>query len=746
MNSEHDDTDALTEAIRPLVERCHQGVSAVRGKDGGSYWTRQALTERRLKAHIEQKKERGLGLIAPGGSTVLAALLDLDDHDGSLGFDTVCEVAGRILDASQEQGLYGHPWRSAGGGGVHIYYVWRDEQDAHSVRQALQGVLAACGLADGTGGLQANAVEVFPRQSYVPEDGFGNHFILPLAGQSVPLEPLLGCEPMARSEAAGYQWQASEPVPYVEREALPASSTSDETDLAELESALSAIPNDGDGLDYDEWRDVVFGIHYVDPGPDGLELAQRFSARSAKHDPDFLEQRVWPYIRQERSNAITGRTVLAKAREYGWELPAGLVANDFEFTAEESAGGEDEEPGLPRGLERDQNGVIKSTLRNATLMVGHPPATGYEVALDTFLGQTMIAVADGRKQWRPLRDSDYTELRLRCERWGAKPIGRETMRDTVDWVAERHEFDSAIQWLDSEVPEWDGVERIEPFFASYFDVEDCAYTRACGRYLWTALAGRVLSPGVKADMIPVLIGEQGVGKSNGVKAIVPDAQFFFEVDLRNSDADLARQMRGKLLGELDELRGMSKRDMEHVKSFASRTHEQWVPKYREQAYTYPRRGVFIGTSNARQFLTDETGNRRFLPLTASDVDADAVARDRLQLWAEARDRYRSEGVAHGEAERLARQYHAEYTWEDPWDDSVSEWLQSESFERDGERIGDGPFTTEDVLRSALDIPPARQSNRDAARVGAVLRKLGYELRRRRWVDGVRSYRWMRADL
>lgn len=737
--------DQLLRWLKPLVQRAYTGRTAIKTEKGHSIWTDEPLTNDLLRAHLADGPLRGVCPIKPGDDRTAILLFDLDDHGDAMAWGEKADAAQRILDAAEARGVYLTAVSSSGGAGIHLIGLWQKMQDAYSVRALGQEILDAAGYSEGTSGLENGQAEIFPKQDRVPEDGAGNQFILPLGGESYPLEPMLDLEPVERDAVSGAQWTYCEPVEQRERPALPeqsGASGEQSVTLAEARSALAAIPNDGEGIGYDEWRDLIFALHYIDDGLDGLALAHEFSARSSKYDADFLEQRVWPYIRRERSNVITGGTILRKAAEYGWAPPDELVAQEL-ATVNEDGDDVDEgnEPSLPKGLDRDQNGVIKNTLSNITLMVGHASATGYEVAHDAFQGQTMIAEADGRKQWRPFKDSDYTQLRLRCEAWGGKPIGREAMRDAVDWVAETREFDSAIQWLTQEVPEWDGVERVGPFFAQYFGVDDSEYTRACGRYFWSALAGRVLTPGVKADMIVVLTGTQGLGKSSGAKAIVPDPQFFFEVDLRDSDADLARQMRGKLLGELDELRGMSKRDMEHVKSFASRTHEQWIPKYREAAYTYPRRCVFLGTANAHQFLMDETGNRRFLPLTAGEVDVDAVANDRLQLWAEARDLYQQSGVLYAQAEELARQYHAQYQWQDPWESAIADWLGEASLTDETVCNGDTPFATEDVLRSALDVPVGRQGNRDAARVSSIMRKLGYESTRMR-VSGHRVYRWV----
>jgi len=111
-----------------------------------------------------------------------------------------------------------------------------------------------------------------------------------------------------------------------QREHAPA----DAPELATLRAALAAIPNDEvDSLDYDAWRNIIFAIHHATDGADeGLKLAHEFSARSPKYDADFLDNRVWPYIRSERDSLVTARTLFSKAREYGYEEP---VADDFEI-------------------------------------------------------------------------------------------------------------------------------------------------------------------------------------------------------------------------------------------------------------------------------------------------------------------------------------------------------------------------------------------------------------------------------
>lgn len=736
------DVERLVAALRPLTERVRTDVSAVK-RDGFMGWTNQPLTLSRLRAHLSGGPARGVCPIQAGDDRTCVGLLDVDDHDDSQGWAGVTQWLERIDQALTARGLCPFYWRSSGGSGAHVFVLWDQLQDAYSVRALLCEALTDIGLANGAGGLSRGQVEVFPKQNSVPADGYGNQFVLPLAGESVPLEPMLGFEALTRSDAADTQWLFSPDVEVREKPPESGAATASDVSLAELTSAVRAIPNhDHHELDYDTWRNVVFAIHYVDSGPDGLALAHEFSARSSKYDAAFLDNSVWPYIRSDRDHVVPGDYVLTLARQQGWGPPAEVVAEEFDFQPPAEAGEEDEEPEMPAGLEREKSGQPKASIGNVVLMLERGQRKlGWRVAWDNFMGAAMISEV-GQTAWREVTDADYTRLRVRFEETGVgfKPVSKEMIRDALDLAAERQQFDSAQLWLREEVPAWDGVERIAQFWPRYFACEDSDYARACGRYIWTALAGRVLTPGVQADMAPVLIGEQGLRKSSGVQALVPDPSFFFEVDLTRKDDDLARQMRGKLVGELDELRGLGKRDVDHMKSLVTRRYERWVPKYREKEVCFPRRCVLIGTTNNHEFLIDETGHRRFLPLECGEVDVEGLQRDRGQLWAEARETYLREGVLHFEAERLAQQYHQAHVIEDPWQAAIERWLESDPLNV-GHTRGEQPFTTDEVMREALQIPTGNANGLAGSRVASVLRRLGFEQKRKASGSGARVRKW-----
>jgi predicted P-loop ATPase len=388
---------------------------------------------------------------------------------------------------------------------------------------------------------------------------------------------------------------------------------------------------------------------------------------------------------------------------------------------------------------RDGKGKIEATIENITKAVRCPDECGVEIRHDQFRDEIMFNVHGQKDAWQTFKDADYSRLRIALEKKGFKPVGRELIRDVVLLVAEEQQFDSAILWLGGLA--WDGVLRVENFLCQYFGAEDSPYIKAVSLYLWTAMAGRVLVPGIKADMVPILIGEQGALKSSSVAAMVPSPDFFTEVSFHEKDDDLARKMRGRLLAEIGELRGLHTRELESIKAFITRTHENWVPKYREFATSFPRRLVFIGTTNQSEFLADETGNRRFLPVKTQRADIDAVKADRLQLWAEGRELFELLGVAYQGAESLAKEAQAEHVMHEPWADDIAKWLDEPDM-----LTGEIPRAREfllaaDIARECLRIDAKNYKRADQMQIGKVLRAQGFKPGKP-YVNGAQIRAWV----
>ncbi len=788
--------DPKIKALSPLLRRVRRDVTAIKKADGTTAWTREPLTKELVAKHINGGPARGVSPVLEGQNTTLVGLLDFDSHGGETPWPEMTAAAGRVHESAALFGLRGVPFRSSGGRGIHLIFLWDEPQDAASVRACLADILASCGLANGAKGVAAAQVEVFPKQDEVPFGGFGNQFILPLAGKSEPLDPVLGFEPAGKDAVLALRWPSSDPVPPLLQEGRQKAAAGADAllvgsvPLATLRSALAAIPNDGDAApDYDEWRDIIFGLHHATGGSDeGLKLAIEFSARNpAKHDEKFLRERVWKYA-GKRAGGKTVRTVTAKARKHGWQqdeadwfealdgeqgddggadpfaAPAGAGAAGAggaggQGTAGQNAPGKTGEAGsvvagagvgigpvAPRALpnfRRDKQGAILADAPNLHMAVGRSDLVGGLIGYDEFRDELLIDRSEGGGQWQPFGDEDYFFVRVRLESIGFKVIGREAIRDAVHAIATLNRFDSARLWLSG--LQWDGTPRIARFLADYFGAEDSPYTTAVSLYLWTALAGRTMKGGVKADMVPIAVGSQGIGKSTGIEAIAPAVDYHGEISFAESEDDIARRMRGKQIIEFGELRGLHTKELEAIKAFISRTHEEWVPKFKEFATKYPRRCVFFGSTNQDEFLADPTGNRRWLPFDAGitgPVRVDLIREQRDQLWAEGKARFEAEGVLWQEAEQLAQAQHSRYEMRDQWADQVAQWLKTPGF---GGDIcpSEKPFiTTLEILCGALGFDVRNVSRREEMRLGSVMRHLGYE-RGRQLNSGSRTYGWQK---
>lgn len=391
-------------------------------------------------------------------------------------------------------------------------------------------------------------------------------------------------------------------------------------------------------------------------------------------------------------------------------------------------------------------GKVKNNLENVVAALFRPDVCGYRLQFDNFRHGVMLS-PPGADEWRAFTDEDYTALRLGLCRPGFghdgfEEIGKETIRDAVAYVADKAKFDSAILWLDS--LEWDGTPRIENFISRYFGAADTDYTRAIGLYIWTALAGRVLVPGIKADMAPVAVGKQGAKKSSTVAAMVPAMDFFIEADLSKNDDDLSRLMRGKLVIELGELKGLRKREAEHIKAFIVKQHEEWTPKFREFNTRYARRCIFFGTTNEPEFLVDKTGHRRWLPFDCGECDPAALAVVRDQLWAEGRELFKRTGIMWNNAEVLARDVHEQYVDRDPWEESVIAYLETTT--ADGLAVADTPFTSVQVLQAAIGKTAAQITRVDKYRMGGLLANIADKLslkKCKRYINGVQQRGFVR---
>lgn len=215
---------------------------------------------------------------------------------------------------------------------------------------------------------------------------------------------------------------------------------------------------------------------------------------------------------------------------------------------------------------------------------------------------------------------------------------RQDLSDALVTVARERAYHPVREYLRS-LPEWDGINRADRILIDYLGADDTEYTKEVTKRWLIAAISRVMRPGCKFDYMPVISGPGGIGKSMLVGVL--GGEWFSDNlsfdDMRDKTA--AEKIQGTWINEIGELKGMRKMEVESIKSFVSRQEDIYRPAYGRRVEHVQRGCVFIGTSNADDYLKDITGNRRFWPVEVSGKSRlkpwDITEEVRAQIWAEA---------------------------------------------------------------------------------------------------------------
>ena len=290
-------------------------------------------------------------------------------------------------------------------------------------------------------------------------------------------------------------------------------------------------------------------------------------------------------------------------------------------------------------LEISETGSIKPTITNAVLILENDPAiqgirfnelsSGIEVS-----GQLPWKRPD--KYWR---DADEAQLYgWVADNYGVQfPENKFTKALTI--VTDKRRFNPLREYI-QQLPEWDGVPRVDTLLVDYLGAANTAYTHAVTRKTLVGAIQRVLEPGCKFDTVLVLDGKPGIGKSTLLRKL--GGQYFSDslslADTRDKSA--AEKLQGVWIMEIGEMQGTRKADIDVMKGFLSRQVDEYRAAYGRVVERHPRTAIICGTTNSTTgFLRDTTGNRRFWPVTVNGGGTLSVwemtEETRAQIWAEA---------------------------------------------------------------------------------------------------------------
>lgn len=288
-------------------------------------------------------------------------------------------------------------------------------------------------------------------------------------------------------------------------------------------------------------------------------------------------------------------------------------------------------------LELDKAGNIKNTLRNLTIILENDlnlKPLVFNQLLDGMEIKGDVPWKHPSKFWR---DADDAQLISYVD----THYGTFSARNydiAVTKVSDDRSYHPIRAFIE-QLPEWDGIERVDTLLIDYLAAEDTPYVRAVTRKTLCAAIKRVLAPGSKFDSMLVLNGPQGVGKSTLIAKLAGE---WFSDSLNLSDTKdktAAEKLQGYWILEIGELAGLRKAEVETLRSFLSRQNDIYRASFGKRATPHLRQCVFFGTTNAESgYLRDTTGNRRFWPVKTPGGGRkhswELTEEDIRQIWAE----------------------------------------------------------------------------------------------------------------
>jgi predicted P-loop ATPase len=377
--------------------------------------------------------------------------------------------------------------------------------------------------------------------------------------------------------------------------------------------------------------------------------------------------------------------------------------------------------GASRFPDLTKTGELRASCANTRLAV---EKLGIECRYDVFHDKLLVGGHVVGQHAGELSDYACLYLRKLIHESFAFDPGRSHIFDACVQLCLQNSFDPVVSYLDR--LEWDGVERVGEWLCTYLGARDTKLNRAVGTIALVAQVRRARDPGCKFDQIIVLEGPEGVMKSTALLTLAGGPDFFSDQTiLGRGDKEQQELLRGVWLYEIADLSNIRRAEIEEVKAFASRTHDRARPAYGRTRIDLARRVVIWATTNNRQYLKSQTGNRRFWPIevaVARPIDIDSLTRDRDQLLAEAAhlEAAGASIVLPKELWATAAEEQEERREADPWED-VLRSVQGSIAEAGQERV-----LSIELLSVELGIPRDRQSNNDAKRVGEVMRMLGWK--------------------
>lgn len=269
----------------------------------------------------------------------------------------------------------------------------------------------------------------------------------------------------------------------------------------------------------------------------------------------------------------------------------------------------------------------------------------------------------------------------------------------------------------------DGTDYIS-LLASTMSTNNQQLWQVCFRKWLVGVVACAVNPSKSNHQVLVLVGPQGIGKTTWLNRLLPPALagYMYGGFINPNNKDTLTTLSENLLINLDELGSFRNGDLESLKELITKSSIQVRRPYAEFAENFIRRASFMGAVNNFSFLSDATGNRRFLPFSVStvdylhSVDMDKVYRQAYDLYSSGTFKYWFDME-----EIVAMKGHMEQ-YEDK---TIEQQLVETNLEPATEANYTHILTTTEIAQGFIK-SGLRLTNASVQRIGTILRQKGFK--------------------
>lgn len=198
-------------------------------------------------------------------------------------------------------------------------------------------------------------------------------------------------------------------------------------------------------------------------------------------------------------------------------------------------------------------------------------------------------------------------------------LTKDKIRSFIDSSKVSPEYNPFLDYFND--LEWDQKDYIQELANTVETDNNELFKATLKRYL-VGVVDCLLNANKVNDVCLVFQSKQGTGKTRWTRRLLPKkfGEYIQEGSIDTKNKDHQEYLSSFWLIHLDELEAIKGNSMEALKSFITRskiTHRKAFGRYRSN---FIRRASFIGSVNDDKFLTDTTGNRRWLIFKTMELD------------------------------------------------------------------------------------------------------------------------------